>query len=317
MASWYDQYINDPYAGYMEPAWSSIPQTEAPMDTSFDDFISSMSDTEIDRLLSMPDADFSAYMADWGNELASGGGSGGGTNWSNIVDKGLSFLNSGAGSALAGGLLGSLNGAKQTGESTTTQAPWSAQQPYLLDMFQKAQQTQAGGAASMSPQERQALQTMGQVASGPTSNPYFGVDNPYLKGVIDNASQDVMRNLMPMMNRANIASGSFGNSGIAETFGRTAASELGKIATGTRFTDYTNQQQLGENAANRTTGMLGPLYSAGQNSAANPWANLANYGKAVTGSYGSQTTNPIYTNPTANVLGGALLGSQIYRNIGT
>ena len=121
---------------------------------------------------------------------------------------------------------------------------------------------------------------------------------------------------MPAFDQAQRASGSFGNSGLAETFGRTAADTLGKIATSARMQDYGTQQQLGENAVNRTASSLGPLFSAGQASNTNPWANLNKYGAAITGNYGGTSSTPIYTNQASNMLGGGLLGSQIYKNLG-
>ncbi len=241
--------------------------------------------------------------------------SGSGINWGNIASSALNGLTSPAGlTTLAGGLLGSLDGSKQTGTETKTQAPWSPQQPYLTDMFAKAKAASDSGAAS--PYETSALQGLQGFANGPKTNPLAGVDNPYLTQTINNASQDAMRNLMPMYDQAQRASGSFGNSGVTEAFGRTAADTLGKIATNARMQDYGTQQQLGENAVNRTVSSLGPLFSAGQNSASNPWTNINKYGQAITGSYGGTSSQPIYTNQAANMLGGGLLGSQIYKNLG-
>jgi hypothetical protein len=127
-------------------------------------------------------------------------------------------------------LLGGINGSKQTGTETKTQAPWTPQQPYLTDMFAKAKAASDSGAAS--PYETSALQGLQGFANGPKTNPLAGVDNPYLTQTINNASQDAMRNLMPMYDQAQRASGSFGNSGVTEAFGRTAADTLGKIAPG-------------------------------------------------------------------------------------
>jgi len=240
--------------------------------------------------------------------------SGSGINWGNLATTALNGLTSPAGlTTIAGGLLGSLDGSKQTGTETKTQAPWTPQQPYLLDMFNKAKA--ASDSVAGSPYETSALQGMQGFANGPKINPLAGVDNPYLTQSINNASQDAMRNLMPMYNQAQRASGSFGNSGVTETFGRTAADALGKIATNARMQDYGTQQQLGENAVNRTVSSLGPLFSAGQNSASNPWTNINKYGSAITGNYGGTSSQPIYTNPMSNMLGGGLLGSQVYRNL--
>lgn len=243
----------------------------------------------------------------WWDSIASNAGT--------LANTALSGLTSGSGLAtLAGGLLGGINGAKQTGTQTNTQAPWTPQQPYLTDLFAKAKAASDSGAGS--PYETSALQGMQGFANGPKINPLAGVDNPYLTQSINNASQDAMRNLMPMYNQAQRASGSFGNSGVTETFGRTAADTLGKIATSARMQDYGTQQQLGENAVNRTVSSLGPLFSAGQNSASNPWTNINKYGSAITGNYGGTSSQPIYTNQMANMLGGGLLGSQIYKNMG-
>lgn len=240
--------------------------------------------------------------------------SGSGINWGNLATTALNGLTSPAGlTTLAGGLLGGVNGSKQTGTQTNTQAPWTPQQPYLLDMFSKAKTAADSGA--MSPYEQSALAGMQGFANGPKTNPLAGVDNPYLTQTINNASQDAMRNLMPMYDQAQRASGSFGNSGVTEAFGRTAADTLGKIATNARMQDYGTQQQLGENAVNRTVSSLGPLFSAGQNSASNPWTNINKYGAAITGSYGGTSSAPIYTNQASNMLGGGLLGSQIYNNL--
>lgn len=270
-------------------------------------------------------------------------------------DKILSTLGGtgGLGAAGIGALLGSMDGSKQTGTQTVTSAPWSGQQPYLLDLFQRAQtqSQQPGNSPEMNsifgkmmgnagigasgqsgplgmnfnqngvlvgPLEMQRIseaaqsynQATGQnltpqqydaqinpttymdrwggnsqpqdlsgasqsviqnnLNSDPTkafgigrtnpymgqnttvgTNPYAGVDNPYLNASINNASQDAMRNLNPAFIQSQIGSGSFGNSGLGETFARSAASTLGNIATNARMQDYTQQQGLAENALNR------------------------------------------------------------------
>lgn len=97
-----------------------------------------------------------------------------------------------------------------------------------------------------------------QQAQGAGSNP-FGANNPFLTQAIDSASADATRNfqttVQPAMAAAQRASGSFGNSAVGEMernaysdFGR----NLGNIANSARMQDYTAQQQLAENALNRT-----------------------------------------------------------------
>lgn len=311
MANWWDSYMTDT-PSYLDlnlstNSWDTpqyntdvgVQSTSSPTDYSWL-YSPQYSDSSISQNWS------TAPTSNWWDSIASNAGT--------LANTALSGLTSGGGLAtLAGGLLGSLDGSKQTGTETKTQAPWTPQQPYLLDLFNKAKTASDTGA--MSPYEQTALTGMQGFANGPKTNPYAGVDNPYLTQTINNASQDAMRNLMPMYDQAQRASGSFGNSGVAEIFGRTAADTLGKIAANARMQDYGTQQQLGENAVNRTVSSLGPLFSAGQNSASNPWTNINKYGQAITGSYGGTSSQPIYTNPVSNMLGGGLLGSQVYRNL--
>ncbi|MBP9131032.1 MAG: hypothetical protein KBF50_12220 [Steroidobacteraceae bacterium] len=104
----------------------------------------------------------------------------------------------------------------------------------------------------------------GQLGAEPmqaTRNEYAG-SNPYLQQQIDASLGDVTRNynlaVRPQQVAANVGSGSFGNSGLAEMQGeqeRQLAGELGRVSSGMRFQDYTQQQQLGENFASRNDAM--------------------------------------------------------------
>lgn len=213
--------------------------------------------------------------------------------------------------AIAGGLLGGLGGgSKPAGQTTTTQAPWGPQQPYLMDLFNRAQQT-SGYGGEMTPDQIAAQKEMGKWASGENMNPLLGMDNPYLQGVIDNSSQDAMRNLMPMVNKANAASGSFGNSGVAETYGRTAADTLGNIATNARFQDYQRQQGLFESDAGRRVGAIGAFQNQAGLEQKMPWENLSQYGRAITGNFGGSTAQPYFTSPMNSIIGGAGVGSWL------
>ena len=320
MANWWDSYVTDT-PSYLDPNLTNfsspsnqINLSNSAPQTSWWDSVNSYNSSPTSNWWDTPQYNTNVTSSpapantssNWWDSIANNAGT--------LLNTALGGLTSGAGLAtVAGGLLGGINGSKQTGTQTSTQAPWTPQQPYLLDMFNKAKAASDSG--FMSPYEQTALTGMQGFANGPKTNPYAGVDNPYLTQSINNASQDAMRNLMPMYNQAQMASGSFGNSGVTEAFGRTAADTLGKIATNARMQDYGTQQQLGENAVNRTVSSLGPLFSAGQNSASNPWTNINKYGSAITGSYGGTSSQPIYTNPMSNMLGGGLLGSQVYRNL--
>jgi len=89
------------------------------------------------------------------------------------------------------------------------------------------------------------------------TNPYSG-SNPYLQKMIDASAGDVVRNYNNVTNTAVDAAaaraGSFGNSGIDQA--RLAnesdlQKNLGNLSNQYRFQDYTTQQGLAENAANR------------------------------------------------------------------
>ena len=217
--------------------------------------------------------------------------------------------------ALAGGVLGGIGGgSKPAGQTTTTNAPWDPQQPYLKDLYARAQQeSQYGG--QFTPDQTDAQRELGKFASGERYNPMLGVDNKYLQGVIDNSSQDAMRNLMPMMAKANAASGSFGNSGVAETYGRSAADTLGSIATSTRYKDYLAQQGLNESDLDRRMRAIGGFQGQANAEQQLPWNNLTNYKNSINFG-GNSTSQPNFTNPAANVLGGALGGYQLGSNWG-
>lgn len=213
-----------------------------------------------------------------------------------------------------GGLLGGFGGSTQAGTTTETRAPWEGQQPYLMDVFQQAQnQAQTGG--NLTPDQIAAQQEMGKWASGQNMNPMLGMNNPYLQAVIDAQSQDVMRNLMPMLNKANAASGSFGNSGVAETYGRMASEQLGNLANRTRFQDYTNQQGLFENDASRRIAATGQFQNQANLEQQLPWNNVKSYGQTVAGNYGGIQSSPYFQNTGANVLGGIGAGSWLSNQI--
>lgn len=220
-------------------------------------------------------------------------------DWGNLLGAGVG--------ALLGGIGG---GSKPSGTTTTTNDPWGPVQPYLLDLFSRAQ-SQANVGGSLTPDQVAAQSELGKFASGERVNPYLGADNPYLQSVIDNANADTMRAIQPMVNRANAASGSFGNSGVAETYGRMAGEAAAKAATTARYQDYTQQMGLNENDLNRRMSAIQPFLGFANYEQSLPWTNLSNYRSNITGSGGSSQSTPYFTNTAGNVLGGALLGSQV------
>lgn len=90
------------------------------------------------------------------------------------------------------------------------------------------------------------------------ANPYFGGNNPFLQSAIDSAQKDVTRgyqdNVVNTDSAANRA-GAFGGSGWRDLQNRNVDSytkNLGNLSNSMRMQDYTQQQQLGENAVNRS-----------------------------------------------------------------
>ena len=219
--------------------------------------------------------------------------------------------------ALLGGLLGSTSGSKQSGTTTTTQVPWASQQPYLSDLFSQAQAASANGSTPNSYQNSAANALNSVTNNGPTYNPYLGVNNPYLTQAIANANSDITKAIQPTWDAMSRQNGDFGNSGINETMAKQLADTMQRTDTSMRMQDYTNQQNLYQQAVQNTAGNANSLLSAGSYLQQMPWQNILNYGKAVGGaSYGNSTTTPYYTNPGAGAIGGAIAGSQIAKNLG-
>lgn len=93
----------------------------------------------------------------------------------------------------------------------------------------------------------------------------FAGSNPHLQGMIDASAGDIARNYSmtaaPTWRTANNASGSFGNAGLAEMEALDRSNlqrNIGDVSRQMRFADYTQQQGLAENRAQRQ-------FTAGEN----------------------------------------------------
>ena len=212
-----------------------------------------------------------------------------------------------------GGLLGGSGGSG--GTTTTNSEPWGPAQPYLKEQFKAAQNLY--NSQSNAPNQYQDAAMNALMGLNGISNPYMGMDNPYLTKTIEAAQADAMRGLLPVFNQANAASGSFGNSGVAENNMRTASNTLGNLALNARMNAYNNDaatwlanKQLNSNNANN-------LFTMGTNYGQIPWQNLKNYQDIITGAGGSSSSTPYYQNRGAGILGGALAGAQLYNSLKT
>jgi hypothetical protein len=212
---------------------------------------------------------------------------------------------------LGGGLLGGIGGSKESGKITTTTEPWSEQKPYLTDLFGRAK-TAMDNSGGPSHGEISAVNSMYETAIGQNGNPMLGMDNPYLSKTIQTAQDDVTRNMQGQFNTASRQSGSYGNSGLNSEFAREMPRALGNIDTTMRMQDYTNQQGLYENAANRKLSASKDLYTMAKDHRNTPFNNLEKYGRLIQGSYGGSSSQPYFTNPTSDILGGAMAGYNLF-----
>jgi hypothetical protein len=205
--------------------------------------------------------------------------------------------------------------------------PYSGSTVEQLNPYQTgAYDAMAARAAQGSPVTDAASSELQRTLSGG----YLGGNNPYLTGMIDNASRDVMRNMDTLSAR----SGSFGNSGVNESTMR----GLADVATGIRGADYARERGYQQAAigmapaiANQDYFDASQLLAAGQGYQQQgqrnlsdqyqrfqeardyPQQQLAVMGRALGQPYGSSQTGP-GQNQWGNALGTALAGYGAYRS---
>ncbi len=238
-----------------------------------------------------------------------------------------------------------LGGAGYTpfGQSTT-----AAANPWQTSAWERTYNRGMQGAPEVSAGRDQLTSTIN--GGGFAANPYLQGENPFLQSTIDSTLGDITRNynqtVRPAMGTAQARSGSFGNSGLAETQAnqeRNLASELGRASSNLRYGDYQNRSQLYDNERNRQMSAVGQapafanvdytdlqaMQQAGnslqgqqQNELTSnfsqyldarswPFQTLSAQGQAM--GAGGGATNATYSQPNkgANVLGGALAGAQL------
>lgn len=243
-----------------------------------------------------------------------------------------------------------LGGASYTpfGQSTTAAAnPW--QQSAWERTYNRGMQ----GAQEVGAARTQLTDTIN--GGGFQSNPYLQGENPYLQSTIDSTLGDITRNynqtVRPAMGTAQVRSGSFGNSGLAETQAnqeRNLAQELGRASSNLRYGDYTQRaamygqerdrqmaavnqapnfanvdytdlqamQQAGNAAQGQQQNEITSNFNQYLDSREWPFRTLAAQGQAM-GVGGGQTAATYgQANKGANALGGALAGAQIGSSLG-
>ena len=228
--------------------------------------------------------------------------------------------------------LGGGGGTTQT-NTVTKSDPWDAVQPYLRDVFGRAQtQYQNGGTlAPQSPYTLQAIQQQAASATDPNSlvarsqaelgrtinGDYLtAAGNPALQAAVDTARRTVNQ----QFNGDN-----YGGSAHQEWLARGAASAASPILSQERQ----NQLQAMQLAPSMQGANTAQLAQAGQAVDARsqaemdaPYNNFSRYantifaGGGMGGSSSSQGQQPYYSNPMANALGMGLGGLALYNGLG-
>lgn len=231
-----------------------------------------------------------------------------------------------------------LGGQGPAGNTTTTlvQEPWSGVQPYLLDIFQRAQGQYGQGVyggpyiTPQSPYSQQAIQMQAAGATDPNSliskaqselgntisGKYLTLDNnPAAQAAINAATRNV---------NSQFSGDNYGSSANREWLAR-ASTEAA-----TPFLMQERQNQLnalglapGLQVANTNilanSGAAQELRGQAEIDAAQqqfnaPWQNIFNYQQSLTGGQGygsSAQTSPYFTNPLGSAAGGAATGFGI------
>lgn len=218
-----------------------------------------------------------------------------------------------------------MNGAQQSGSTTTTNAPYAPYQPYIgTALGQAGNLLQSGGPQYYSGQQVASFNPVQQQAfSGTTAldkNLMQGSGNPYEQQMFQQEMQAVQPQLASqfagsgrdIVGSMPLAQQQLGNMG-AQFFGNQYQNDVNNAMNA-------GQQQLG--IGNQIQGQSQALIDASKN-AYNynqnlPYQNLQRFEGAIAGLMPGtgQQSNPYFTNPSANLLGGALAGQQLYNGIG-
>lgn len=256
--------------------------------------------------------------------------------------------------------------------TTTSSAPWDAQQPHLQNIFSGAEDAYNSASPSyypestvvgFSPQTEGALagiegralagsdlQNAGQQQALSTIQGDYLNANPFLTGAYNAASAPVMEQwqnqIAPGIDASFSGAGRMGSGLYAQarnqsenTLGRSLTDMSSKMAYANYAAERQNQLNMAGQSgamAQQDYGDLNKLMAVGgaregleqaqlgdrisrYNFEQNlPWDQLARYSGLVSGGYGSEqsTGTPMYSNPGANFLGGALGGAQLGTMVG-
>lgn len=242
------------------------------------------------------------------------------------------------------GIFGGGGGGGTVSTNTVQQSdPWAGVQPYLTDVFSKAQGLYNQGSyqgnyiAPQSPYTQQAIQMQAQQAMDPNSltaqaqrnvgdtlsGKYLTIDgNPAIQAAVDAAQRTVNKQF---------SGDNYGSSANKEWLARGAASAAAPILSQERQNQIAalgiapslqqvQSGQLAQAGASQEARSQAELGAAQQQFYA-PWQNLGRYQQAISGGLGAGGTTstsgqqPFYSNPMANALGMGLGGLQLYNGL--
>lgn len=217
--------------------------------------------------------------------------------------------------------------------------PWAGQQPYLLNQFSEANRLYGSNrqAVPFSPTtlvgqqltEDRALQgsplnkAAGQLTQDTIGGQYLQ-GNPYIDQIAKQAGQDAAGQINSTFSRFNRT----GSPAHSEAMARGVASatlpfrgqqydnERGRQAQAALFAPQLAGQDYQDLAALRGVGAQREAKAAEVRDM--PYQNLAQLQGSITGQYGGQQTQttPMYSNPVAGGLGGAIGGAQLSSALG-
>lgn len=223
-------------------------------------------------------------------------------------------------------------------------------QPYTGQRFTGNNQMQNQGIQQAAQQAQGGSAVNNAASSNLTSTlqgDYLSQGNPYLTANIDRAQGDVARNYnlitRPQTESMDARSGSFGNSGVAQTQQeqqRQAGEQMANISTSMRGQDYGNERNRQLSAAGMAPGAAQAgyydsqqLYNAGalanqpqqqqmdfnyqqyQEQQNDPYRRLTATGAPFGANLGSTVTSPAGSR-TAGAIGGGLAGAQAGSSFG-
>jgi hypothetical protein len=227
----------------------------------------------------------------------------------------------GTGTAILGsaaiGAMANKGGGGST-QTTSSAAPWEAAQPYLRDLFGRANTQSYMGSQAEDLMKQRALdpnsltaQAQGQLGQT-ISGQYLSPDsNPYLRASVQDALGLAGSTFAGQYGGA--AGQNLGNSGYQEALAR----GLGATATNAYSNAYGQERQNQLNAMQMAPSLgnadLAQLAAAEQM----PWQRFQSLQQLLSGAGGgsSSTQTPYYTNPMATAMGMGIGGLSLYNGM--